>query len=250
MTQVLENEVKKSEKYLTFEEYRFYQSNDDILYELFRGQLIAMPTPTALHANICNYLVYQLREHFAEQNINLIATTTVGVRTEENSSRIPDVVVGSENLWAEIVKRKGAGVFDLGETPALVIEVTSTNWRDDYIRKRAEYDLIDIPEYWIINPEKKVIFVLSKPDNEHEYKSREFKPGEQMISVQFHDLILSVDTVLSPPLVENLVRLEKIEKNQLKVEKTQLENELELEREKRDRLQAKLKELGIDPDAI
>jgi Uma2 family endonuclease len=38
-------------------------------------------------------------------------------------------------------------VLDFEEKPLLVIEVTSQNWRDDYIRKRAEYNLIDIPEY-------------------------------------------------------------------------------------------------------
>ena len=277
MTQVLEKAVTESQ-ILTFEEYKFYQSNDDILYELFKGKLIPMPTPTALHTNICHFLVHQWRGFFASQNINLMAITTVGVRTEKDSSRIPDVVVCTQELWSEILNRKGSGIFDFGEIPTLVVEVTSDNWREDYIRKRAEYALVDIPEYWIINPKKQIIIVLSKPEGEHGYQSQEFKPGDQVISAQFPDFILSADMILSPPLVEHLVKLEKLEKNQLEVEKNQLEvknnqleveknqlevksnqleveknqleNDLQLQKEKSDRFLAKLRELGINPDTI
>ena len=73
---------------LTFEEYRFYQDNTDILYELFRGKLIPMPTPTALHAEICKFLAYQFQCHFAAADFNLLAVSIIGVRTEVDSSRI------------------------------------------------------------------------------------------------------------------------------------------------------------------
>ncbi len=135
-------------KLLTFEEYRFYQGEPDVLYELFRGSLIPMPTPTSLHTRICHFLVSILRRHFASQNLALIATDITGVRTEVDGSRIPDVVVCSTELWERSCARPGAGILDFGETPTLVIEV---NWREDYLRKRAEYALIDIPEYWIVD---------------------------------------------------------------------------------------------------
>ena len=35
--------------------------------------------------------------------------------------------------------------------PALVIEVVSTNWRDDYLTKLAEYESIVVQEYWIFD---------------------------------------------------------------------------------------------------
>ncbi|MEM1255472.1 MAG: Uma2 family endonuclease [Cyanobacteria bacterium P01_H01_bin.21] len=34
--------------------------------------------------------------------------------------------------------------------PPLVIEVVSTNWRDDYLTKLAEYESIGVQEYWIV----------------------------------------------------------------------------------------------------
>ncbi|MGH2412644.1 MAG: Uma2 family endonuclease, partial [Microcystaceae cyanobacterium] len=35
--------------------------------------------------------------------------------------------------------------------PPLVIEVVSTNWRDDYRAKVDEYEALGIPEYWIVD---------------------------------------------------------------------------------------------------
>src|SRR3712207_6200722 len=94
---------------LTFEQYRFYQGEPDVLYELFRGHLIPMATPTALHTRICDFLVYQLKFYFASQNFSLIAISPVGVRTEIDTSRIPDVVVCSQSLWEQLCARPGAG---------------------------------------------------------------------------------------------------------------------------------------------
>src|SRR3569832_1838741 len=90
------------EKTLTFEEYRFYQGEPDVLYELFRGHLIPMATPTALHTSICAILVYQLRHYFAFSNLPLIAITPVKIRTEEETNHKPKVVVCSSSLWEQL----------------------------------------------------------------------------------------------------------------------------------------------------
>jgi Uma2 family endonuclease len=224
------------EKTLTFEEYRFYQGEPDVLYELFRGHLLPMATPTALHTSICAFLVYQLRHLFAFLNLPLIAITPVGVRTEVDSSRIPDVVVCSSSLWEQLRARPGAGILDFGEVPNLVVEVTSENWREDYIRKRAEYALIDIPEYWIVDPNKERIWVLSHPEGEEGYQRVEFTRGQKLQSEQFPELVLSVDTILSPPVVEELIREEQAQRRQLE--------------QRAERLAARLREMGVDPDAI
>lgn len=232
-----------STKTLTFEEYRFYQGEPDVLYELFRGHLIPMATPTGLHIRICNFLVYQLQRYFATANLSLVATTSAGVRTEEDSSRIPDVVVCTQSLWEQVCARAGAGVLDLDEVPLLVVEVASENWREDYIRKRAEYALLDIPEYWIVDPKKERVWVLSNPESEDGYERTEFKRGQEMISVQFPELVLSVEQVLSPPVVEELIREEQAQRQQL-------EQQVHEERQRAERFAAKLRDMGIDPDSV
>ncbi|MEG4213333.1 Uma2 family endonuclease [Microcoleus sp. S13_B4] len=234
---------------LTFKEYLDYQGESGVCYELYRGHIIEMPTPTAIHIKICEFLVYQFRRFFAAHNLPLVAVVTTAVRTEENSARVPDVVICTQSLWEQVCAQPGSAVLDFEEKPLLVIEVTSQNWRDDYIRKRAEYDLIDIPEYWIVDPNQPKIRVCSRPENEGSYSHQEFLPGQQVQSVQFAEFILSVNQVLSPPLVEDLIREEEAQRQQLEQQNRQLEQQVNAERQRAERLAQRLREMGVDMDS-
>ncbi|MEG4029610.1 Uma2 family endonuclease [Microcoleus sp. POL8_C6] len=245
-----------STQQLTFKEYLDYQGESGVCYELYRGHIIEMPTPTAIHIKICEFWVYQFRRFFAAHNLPLVAVVTTAVRTEENSARVPDVVICTQSLWEQVCDQPGSAVLDFEEKPLLVIEVTSQNWRDDYIRKRAEYDLIDIPEYWIVDPNQPKIRVCSRPENEGSYSHQEFLPGQQVQSVQFAEFILSVNQVLSPPLVEDLIREEEAQRQQLEQQNRQLEEqneqleqEVNAERQRAERLAQQLREMGVDMDS-
>ncbi len=156
-TEVTVDEPQKIEHLLTFLEYLEYVPESDVRYELVRGKLIPMPASTHLHTNICKFLVYKLQRYFAAENLDLVANALgTGVRTEENTSRIPDVVVFSKTIWEEVIHRPGAGVLDFAEQPILVVEVVSSNRRDDYVVKRDEYEIAKIPSYWIVDPKKKL----------------------------------------------------------------------------------------------
>jgi len=124
-----------------------------------------------------------------------------------------------------------------------VVEVTSDNWREDYIRKRAEYALIDIPEYCIVDPNKQRVWVLNNPEGEEGYQRQEFTRGQQLRFQQFPELVLSVDTILSPPVVEDLIREEQAQRQQL-------QQQLDEERQRAERLAARLREMGVDPDYL
>lgn len=100
MSQVVESPAKT----MTFSEYRFYEGEPDVLYELLRGRLIPIATPTSLHTRICDYIAYILDRYFASQNISLVATSVTGERTEVDTSRIPDVVICSEALWSQMLR--------------------------------------------------------------------------------------------------------------------------------------------------
>lgn len=235
---------------LTFQEYLFYQEEPDVIYELFRGRLIPMPIPTALHSSICTFLVHQLQQYIATQNLNLVAITAVGIRTEEDSSRIPDVMVCSQELWQQVQTRSGAGVLDFQETSVLVVEVTSDNGREDYIRKRAEYAMIDIPEYWIIDPKKQQVWVMSNPAGQHGYEQVEFNGEELIRSLQFLGIDLTVHRLLAPPLVEEVVKADKFRQEQVLIQERQRTGQQQQRAEQAEQqlelLQAKLREWGID----
>ncbi|MEB3338715.1 MAG: Uma2 family endonuclease [Leptolyngbyaceae bacterium] len=229
-------QISTPSQLLTFEEYQNYQGEAGIRYELFRGQLIPMATPSGLHTNICEFLVYQFQRYFARKNLFWVAKTDAGVRTEFDSSRIPDVIGCSQNLWERVCDRPGAGILDFEEVPLLVVEVVSDNWRQDYIRKRAEYALIEVPEYWIVDPERHRVWVLTNPESEDSYDRVEFRAEHRIQSAQLPDLALSVAQVLAPPLVEELIKQEATERQDL-------QQQLAAERQKSERLADQLRQL-------
>ncbi len=193
---------------ITFEEYLLYEGEIDVRYELFEGQLEAMTPPTALHAAICDFLAATFQRQIAQNNFPLVTKTNIGVRTSINSSRIPDVIVCSRPLLEGLTERGGAGIFNMGEVPLLIVEVVSEDWRQDYIRKRAEYALINTPEYWVVDPQKQKVWILTEPSSENGYERAEFVCGQTIISTVFPELALTVDEIFLPPLIEDLVRQE------------------------------------------
>ena len=240
---MIKEEIKSSpetSKKMTFEEYLLYVPDDDFLYELDKGELIQLPIPSGLHTAIRDFLVYVIQSYLIAQNLLLVAKTSVGVRTDIASSRIPDVIVCTKSLWQELINRKGSGVLNTGETPELVIEVVSENRSTDYQKKRHEYGLINIPEYWIVDSKKQRIRLLTNREDEEGYTEQDFYPGENVVSQRFPGLIISVDLILSAPIVENL-RQE---------EKRQFLQEIEEANQRAEKLAAKLRELGIDTDSI
>ncbi len=231
---VLEEKQTDTSPTLTFEEYRVYQGDTDVQYELYKGKLIPMPTATILHIKISEYLVYKLQRYLAAHNLDLVVKTGLGVRTDENKSRIPDVVVCTQSLLEQAAARSGAGILDFDEKPLLVIEVVSENRRADYVIKRGEYELANVPEYCIVDPKngKQKIRLFALIEGEDGYTYTDFLPGEEIVSMVFPDLVLSVDEILNPPLIEELI----------KAEQAQLQ--------KAERLAARLRELGVDPDSV
>jgi Uma2 family endonuclease len=258
---------------LTFEEYRVYQGEPDVKYELYNGKLIPMPTATILHIKICEYLVYKLQHYLATHNLDLVVKTGLGVRTDEDKSRIPDVVVCTQSLLEQAAARPGAGILDFDEKPLLVIEVVSQDRRADYITKRGEYEQANVPEYVIIDPAKnrQRVRVMAFLEGDDIYTEVNYLPGEDMVSVVFPNLVLSVDEILCPPLVEELIKAEQAQLQQLQQEaatehqraeeqsqraeeqsqRAEEQSQRAEEQSRRaERLAAKLQEFGVDPDSI
>jgi Uma2 family endonuclease len=255
---IAENKVDNSPT-LTFEEYKVYQSKDDVKYELYKGKLIPMATASALHTSICEFLVYKLQRYLAENNLDLVVKTSVGVRTEEATSRIPDVVVCSENLWQQVLARSGSGILDFEETPLLVIEVVSQDRRADYVIKRGEYEQANVPEYVIADPteNRQRMRVMAFLEGDDVYTEVDYLPGEEMVSAILPNLRLSVNEILCPPVVEGLIKSERARLQELgeqaETERQRAENErqrAENEFQRAERLAARLRELNIDPDTV
>ncbi|MBC6478228.1 MAG: hypothetical protein GDA56_11025 [Hormoscilla sp. GM7CHS1pb] len=79
--------------------------------------------------------------------------------------------------------------------------------------------------------------------NQGGYDLVEYTKGQSFRSVQFPQLVLSVNTVLAPPVVEDLIREEQAQLRQA-------EQRADREQQRAEQLAAKLKEMGLDSDTL
>ena len=137
-------------KTVTFEEFIEWYPNDSVRYELHNGVIIEMPPPTGDHEKVVGFLAEKIIIEYVREGLPYRIPKTAFVKTPSaKSTYSPDVLLlNLENLDNEPLFQKQSTVTQAASVP-LVVEVVSTNWRDDYHLKFADYEEMGIPEFWI-----------------------------------------------------------------------------------------------------
>ncbi len=179
----------------------------DLRSEFDRERMLQKSIPTMAKNEVCQFLLFKLQQHFSrEEDLTLNTLFNVGVRTGLKTSRVPMLLVCEPNLWRTLRHRSGPAVLNFGEIPQLVVEIQEN--RADYLLKKAEYALLEIPEVWMIDPEKKRLQVWTNPTNENGYDQENFVGEEKIISPQFPNLELTVAEILNPQPFAKLMQEE------------------------------------------
>ncbi len=183
---------------------------ENIRYELYDGNIVKMPQPLGTHEQIIMFLARMLLLKTVELKLLYdISSKNVLVKPEnKQSGYYPDILLlNLPNLKNEPLWEKESTVSKPDSIP-LVIEVVSTNWRDDYHKKFADYEEMGIQEYWIVDyaafgskeligdPKQPTITIYSLSD-EGEYRGKQFRGDDRIESPTFLDLNLTVEQIFS-----------------------------------------------------
>jgi Uma2 family endonuclease len=183
----------------TFEAYQIYNDGTDTRYELVDGDLVPMSLGTGKHGSIIRLL--ERRFEGAIQQIAqpwIALPGLVGVRsprgTRWDTSRIPDVTVLPLAQWEDLQEREA--IINLNEpAPILVVEVVSESTKAvDYRAKYSEYSVLEITEYWIVDPLDQKVTVCEL--NEGRYDDAVFTGDEIVQSTIFPVLQLTAEQIL------------------------------------------------------
>ncbi|MCG8364263.1 MAG: Uma2 family endonuclease [Pseudanabaenales cyanobacterium] len=141
-------------KPLTFEEFLNWDDGSGRSFELVQGVAMPLSEPTAKHEDVVDGLCRQLINHCQGLNLPYVPRQSKQVRlhsapSENESSRKADIVVFAKEEWERMRQSSASAAAYI--PPPLVIEVVSTNWRDDYRIKLNEYETLGILEYWIVD---------------------------------------------------------------------------------------------------
>jgi Uma2 family endonuclease len=182
---------------LTFEAFLDWDDGSDRSFELRNGVPVPLSEPTADHEDLSDALCSHLQDFCRLRALPYVVKRAKQVRLlraigEREASRKPDIVVFDRAEWEGMKGRSSSAAAYV--CPPMVIEVVSTNWRDDYMTKLAEYEELGIEEYWIVDyaglggirfigsPKKPVITVYVWVDGE--YVDQQFR-GETIVESRF-----------------------------------------------------------------
>ena len=141
--------------------------------EILGGQLIATPSADGAHAKSLTNLTLALAAlHGGETSV--VQAVGVWLPTGGDEHAVPDLAVVDADFLEHEVKYScyDPAVF------RLVLEVTSTNWRNDLEQKPGAYARAGIPVYVIGDRQHGEVVVLTDP-HDGEYRTRStYKKGE------------------------------------------------------------------------
>jgi Uma2 family endonuclease len=187
--------LETATKTYSFQDYLDFKEPSDLKYELFNGNLIPMPPASGLHALILLFLFKALSAEIQRLQLDwVVLPGNVGVRTGITKSRIPDLMVITETQ-RQFLRTLSSAILE--EPPVLAVEIVSpNNPDDDYRYKRSEYAALEIPEYWIIDPQELKVSVLTLVSGF--YDMIELKGENRIDSPSFPELTLTVEQILNP----------------------------------------------------
>ena len=198
---------------LTFADFLEKYPDGSGIYELVNGEIVKVEA-TRAHKNVARYLVKSFDRESDRLELDYIVDKDIVFRTVtasgQEQGRNPDVGVVKASVWNSNVRSYGA----LTESIQLAVEVTSTNWEDDYVDKLDEYQRLGICEYWIVdylaiasraylgNPKIPTVFVYSLENGSYLVES--FRGSERIISKTFPELEITVEQIVISSQMQNL----------------------------------------------
>jgi len=191
-------------KPVTFEEFLECQPESG-RYELHNGVIIELQ-PTGTHERIAAFLAAELTGEFRRLKLPYFIPNKGLVKIpSKQSGYFPDVLILDDRALADEPLWSKSSTVQRGVSIPLVIEVISTNWRDDYFYKLGDYEELGMTEYWIVdylglggkrfigNPKQPTISIYQLSDDE--YQVSQYRGAEQIVSPTFPELNLTAEQI-------------------------------------------------------
>lgn len=128
--------------------------DDGNRYELIDGMLIVSPAPGRRHQKVI-YRLYNVLERACPDEFDVLGAP-FAVRPSQTTELQPDVLVGRDEDFTDRL---------LPVAPVLAVEVFSpSSVLNDLNNKKAAYQRLGVPNYWVIDPEDPTLTAFELDD--------------------------------------------------------------------------------------
>jgi Uma2 family endonuclease len=174
--------------------YRDYAAlpDDGKRYEVHDGELSVMTAPTSDHQIVSARLFTTLHRHVEARRLGLVLYAPLDVILSDTTIVQPDIVYLDRERLPALERRGVEG------PPTLVIEILSpTTAATDRSRKRALYTRYGVPNFWLVDPDVRVIEAYVLRGGEYALAVRA-AGGQPLDLPPFVDLGLVPDSLWPP----------------------------------------------------
>lgn len=195
-------------KPISFNEFvDWYPENSENRYELRRGVILEMPKPRGTHSRLAGDLAYDLGTVIRQANQSYFIPKECIIKISNDTGYEPDIVVLDGRAIANETRWERESIVTAGQSIKLAVEVVSTNWRDDYLFKLADYEALGIQEYWIVDylglggrryigsPKQPTFTVCTLVEGE--YELQQFRGDDAILSTVFPNFTQTVDQIFN-----------------------------------------------------
>ncbi len=165
---------------LTAHDYRELPE-DGPRYQLIEGELHMAPAPNRFHQTILLRLAQKIQNHLDQHQTGKIFIAPFDVYLTDINVYQPDICYFSEKRYPYLTDEGAAGA------PELVVEILSPRTaKFDLGLKKEVYRRTGVREYWVIEPDTKIVKVFRLAENadtpvatleETDSLSTDFLPG-------------------------------------------------------------------------
>lgn len=162
----------------TYQDYRRIPA-DGRRYEVHEGELWMAPSPTTRHQRIAFRLGRELARRAEDHDLGEVFVAPLDVVLAPNTVVQPDVVFVRRERMDIVTEENIQGV------PDLVVEVLSPGTRAlDRNRKRLIYQRAGVPEYWVVDGERREVAVHTLELTRKRYGQPTLCQGESLLRSQ------------------------------------------------------------------
>ena len=198
------------QKPMTFEEFLAWDDGTGGDFELIDGFPMPINDPNAKHEDVADDLCFKLSDHCLKLNLPYVPKRSKQVKLktqpgEREKSFMADIVVFALSEWERMRNSPSSAAAYV--PPPMVVEIISTNWKEDYLTKLGEYEDLGILEYWLVDyaakgavryigsPKQPTITVYRLVNGE--YQPQQFRGNDRIVSDTFSELQLTAEQVFA-----------------------------------------------------
>lgn len=175
----------------TYEDYR--KTPDDERWELLNGELVRRATTNTAHQRVIGNLLTCLTAFVSQSNLGEVLLAPCDVVLSDENVVQPDLLFVSNERRHIITRDNVRGA------PDLVVEVLSPgsvirDWRE----KMDAYAVHGVREYWIVDPDAKRAWVMSRTETGGFDEAGNYGVGDALKSVVLDGFNLSLEEVFQP----------------------------------------------------